>query len=197
MAYKYKREDEIGRGGTGGWGERIRGVYQDGGDQREKERCPGGLLVTSPVVHLNDANATCDFRRRIIEPHNTGDVHLLIQRDTSGEVHELKHGVQIIRLPDHLLVSVLEIGPGSTHGEGDLSVLVEEWEGGGRWRGYDAENIWHVRDLDPGNMTVERVVRLEQELHRIDLYDIRSVSRDTDSRKQADLCQKDPRLGTK
>ena len=87
-----------------------------------------------PMVHLDNADATSDFRRRTIEPHNTSDVHLLVQRDTSGEVHELIHGVKIIRLPDHLLVSVLEIGSGSTYGEGDLSVLGGEWEGGGRWR---------------------------------------------------------------
>ena len=77
-------------------------------------------IPPSPVIHLDNSRTASDFVRRTIEPHNTRDIHLLIQRDTSGEVDKHEPGVQTDRLPDHLLVSVLEVDSRSAHGESEL-----------------------------------------------------------------------------
>ena len=127
------------------------------------------------MEHLNNANSASNFRQCAIEPHCTSDVHLLIQRHTSSGVDKLEHGVQVVRLPGHLLMRMLEVDAGSTHGEGDLGILIGEREGSGGWRGDDAENLWHVCDLDPENVALGRDIRLEQELHRADLYELCSV----------------------
>ena len=52
-----------------------------------------------------------------------------------------------------LLVSLLEIGPGSTHGEGELGSGIEESRGFGFWRGGGVEDFWRVSNLEPGNLT--------------------------------------------
>ena len=85
----------------------------------------------SPVIHLDNSRTTGDFRRRAIEPHNPSDVHLLIQRHTTGEVDKCEHGVQTDRLPDHLLVSMLEVDSGSTPGESEFGAGLRQRGGYG------------------------------------------------------------------
>ena len=115
----------------------------------------------SPVIHLDDSRTTRDFRRRAIEPHNPSDVYLLVQRDTSGKVDKCEHGVQTGRLPDHLLVSVLEVDSRSAHGESEFGAGIGQREGYGFWRRVDAENFWCVGDLEPEDLAVRGVVGLE------------------------------------
>ena len=103
----------------------------------------------SPVVHLNNADTTCDLQRRPINPHNSGDTHLSIQCDASSEVDKGEQVTDIIRLPLRLLITVLEVGSRSAHGDGDLGVIVGEGEGHGFWGGDNAEDIWRVGDLEP------------------------------------------------
>jgi len=85
------------------------------------------------VIHLDDADAaaTGQFRRRAVEPQNAGHVHPLIQRDASRKVNKLVHGVHIVRLPDHILVSLLGVSPGPTQGKGEFAAVEREREGSG------------------------------------------------------------------
>ena len=117
------------------------------------------------MIHLDNSRTTRDFRGRAIEPHNPSDVYLLIQCDTTGEVDKCEHGVQTGRLPDHLLVSVLEVDSGSAHGESEFGAGIGQREGYGFRRRDNAENFWCVGDLEPEDFTVGGVVWLEQELH--------------------------------
>lgn len=84
-------------------------TWSSGGDERWREGIFSSPLTfygyPLPVVHLDDANA--DFLQCRIESYNADEVHLLM--------------------------SMLEVVPGSAHREGDLSILIGEWEGGGCW----------------------------------------------------------------
>ena len=116
----------------------------------------------SPVIHLDNSRTTRDFRRHAIEPYDPGDVYLLIQRHTTGEVDKREHGVQTSRLPNHLLVSVLEVDSGSAHGESEFGHAgIGQREGYGFWCRDDDEYLWCVGDLEPEGFTVG-VVWLEQ-----------------------------------
>ena len=55
-----------------------------------------------------------------------------------------------------------------THRKGELGVVVGEREGCGRWRGENAGSLWRVGDLELKILTGRKVVRLDQELRRID-----------------------------
>jgi len=72
-------------------------------------------------------------------------------------------------------MSVFEIAARSAHEEGELGAVVGERKGHGFWCSNDAENLWHVSDLDPENLTVRRAVGLEQELRRINLRNTRPI----------------------
>ena len=72
-------------------------------------------IPPSPVIHLDNPRTASDFVGRTIEPHKTCEIHLLIQRDTSGEVDKCEHGVQITHILDHLPVSVLKVDSRSAH----------------------------------------------------------------------------------
>lgn len=121
------------------------------------------------MIYLDNANTVCDFRRRPIDPHNARNVNLLVQSDTSSGVDKVVNGLDIGRLPSHLLKSVLEIDSGSTHRKGELGIVVRGRVGCGFRRRDNTENLWCVGGLDPKHLTVRRVVGLDQELHRIDL----------------------------
>jgi len=135
--------------------------------------CPS--IFSSPVVHLDNANTTGNFPRRPVDPHNTSDVDRLVQSDTSSQVDKIVQAADTGRPPFHLLVRVLEIGSRSTHGEGELCTFVGEREGHGIWRSNGAENLWRIGDLEPENLTFGSVIGLEQQLHRIDLCNKRSI----------------------
>jgi len=125
------------------------------------------------VVQLNNA-ITGEFLRRRIDPHNPGDVHLLIQRNTSGRVGKLEHIVQVCHIPSHFPIRVVEIGSRSAHGEHEFGAVVGERERRGCWRRDDVQDIWHVGDLDPKRLSSRRVSGLEK-LYRGDLCGIRSI----------------------
>ena len=99
----------------------------------------------------------------------------LIQRQTSGEVDRVVHRVHILHRLGHLLPSLLEIGSGSVHGEGELGTGIGEREGCEFWRGEDVEQFWHVGYLEPENLTIGVTVGLDQELRRTGLCSTRSV----------------------
>jgi len=131
----------------GGWsvGERERGTSNVSSISSPFKRSP----ITS--VHLNNPNTTGDFPRCTVEPHNTGDVYLLVQCDTSGGINKLECGVHIVRFPCHLLV--LGTGSGSTHRKGELGAVVGEREGDGFWPRDDAGDLRRVGDLDSEDLT--------------------------------------------
>ena len=99
----------------------------------------------------------------------------LIQRQTFGEADRVVHRVHIVRRLSHLMPSLLEIGSGSVHGEGELGAGIGEGEGWEFWRGKDVENFWHVDDLEPECLTIGVTVRLDQELCRTELCGTRSI----------------------
>ena len=193
------RKSKCSTGGERKWIERRRGQMREGRDSM----CPGSPRhLPSLVVHFDDTDPTTtgQFRRRAVEPQNAGHVHPLIQRHTSGEVDKLVHSVHIVRLPDHLLMSLLGVGPRSANGEGEIAAVEGEREGIRRWRSDNAENLRRICDLDPENLTFRVVLRLDQELHRIDLCNIRSIYASRKHHLEAgegtDVFQNNPRLGT-
>ena len=117
------------------------------------------------MVHLNNTDTTSDLQRGPINPHDSGDIHLLIQRDASSKVNKGEEVTDIVRLPLQLLVTVLEVGSRSAHGDGDLGVIVGEGKGHGFRRGDDAEDIWRVGDLEPEDLSFGGAILLEQILH--------------------------------
>ena len=72
------------------------------------------------VVDLNNAGTARNFQRRAIDPHDTGDVHPSIRRDTR-EVNKVGDFEDVVRHPGHLLVIAVEIGSGSAE-DGELGV---------------------------------------------------------------------------
>lgn len=70
--------------------------YIDG----EDERASGGIVMSlfssvfdhraSPVVHLDNTGTISDFQGPAIVPQNTANVHLLIQRRTSGGINKFE-----------------------------------------------------------------------------------------------------------
>ena len=125
------------------------------------------------MIHLDDANTTSNLQRRTIIPHGTSHIHVLIQRRTSGEVDKVVYRVLVVNRPGHLATRIT--GSGSAHGEGDLGAGIGQREGCGLWGGGDVENLRHVGDLEPENLTIGVVVGLDQVLHRIDLCSTRLV----------------------
>ena len=123
----------------------------------------------SPVIHLDDTNATSKLHRRAIIPHNAGDVHPLVQRRTPSKVDKVGDVEHVVHLPGELLVRVLEVDPGSAHGGGDIGADVGEGETHGLRGGDHAEEVWHVGDLEPENLVFGIVLGLDQVLHRVDL----------------------------
>ena len=88
-------------------------------------------IPPSPVIHLDNSRTASDFVRRTIEPHNTRDIHLLIQRDTSGEVDKCEYGVQTARILDHLPVSVFKVDSRSAHVKSEFGAGIGQRGGTG------------------------------------------------------------------
>jgi len=131
------------------WNGRLRkGIKQGRGTEGGgREGIYFSLRTGYPLstIHLNDPSATAGFCRHTIEPQNTGDIHLLVRRNTSGEFDKLEHSACAVQPPSHLLVCALEMDSGY------------------------ADKVTCA--LEPGHSTssLGRVVRLEWKLQRIDL----------------------------
>ena len=100
--------------------------------------------------------------------------------------------------PGHLLASFLVIGSGSTHGEDESGTGIRQREECGLRDGDNVENLWHVGNLEPENLTIGVAVGLDQELCCIDLCGTRSVmyhGTPTQS-EETHHCRSCPRLGT-
>ena len=165
------------------------------------ERIVVSSLYPLPVIHLNNPDATAYFVRRTIVPHDPSHIHQLVRGDTSGKVDKVEQVADAARLPDHLLVGLLEIDPRSAHRDGEFGAGERGRGGCGFWRRNNVEDVWNVGDLEPENLIFGfGVVRQDQELHRIDLCRTGSVyaSRNvvTEAKKWTNLCRKDPKLGT-
>ena len=65
--------------------------------------------------------------------------------------------------PGHLLASFLQIGSGSTRGEGEFGTGIGQREECGLWGGNNFENLWHVGNLEPENPTIGVAVGLDQD----------------------------------
>ena len=165
------------------------------------ERIAVSSLYPLPVIHLNNPNTAADLVRRTIVPHYPGHIHQLVRGDTSGKVDKVEQVADAARLPDHLLVGLLEIDPRSAHRDGEFGAGEGGMGGRGFWCRNDVEDVWNVGDLEPENLIFGLgVVGQDQELHRIDLCRTGSVYASqnvvTEAKKWTNLCQKDPKLGT-
>jgi len=145
-----------------------------------------------PVVYLNNPNPIADSPRCTVEPHDTGDVHFLIQRDTSGRVNKLERGVDIVRLPCHLLV--LGIGSGPYMGRVSRVLSYERGREAGSGfvttlRTFSVLVIW-LLEVESG--------WIENCIESISATSGQYMRHETPSQdeKQTDLRQKDSRLGT-
>lgn len=65
--------------------------------------------------------------------------------------------------PGHLLASFLQIGSGSTRGEGEFGTGIGQREECGLWGGKNFENLWHLGNLEPENSTIGVAVGLDQD----------------------------------
>ena len=121
------------------------------------------------MIDLNNTDTTSDVYCGPVDPHRTGHVHVLIDRDASSEVSKVGNLEVVVSLPGHQVLIVAKVGPRSAEGERDHRVF----EGGRDDLGFgssdNVEKVWHVGDLEPENLTIGRAIGLGQVLDGLDL----------------------------
>ena len=97
----------------------------DGEDERGGVNGYLSILVLlsshpSSVICLDNPNKSSDLQRRTIIPQSNSHVHVLTQRQTSGEVDRVERGIRVLRRTGHLLVGLLVSDSGSAYREDEF-----------------------------------------------------------------------------